>query len=389
MPLKLTARFMGVIMNRILTGGVLAAVAIFSSLSCTDTTSPSALGSNDLSADEARVLAAIQVHLAADTIKVGQTTQATDAEQDRRGRPLYRPVLWSTSNSLIATVTDSGVVTAISTGTVNITATRNAVSGSARLTVVAADSIPADTSPPPVNTSPPPSGSSNEPSGMTQLTLREFNSLNELPHWQDDQPGVIYSDPTAPSAPTVWRAVYPTGFAAGAAGTSAWFFMLSNNVHTVYLSWWFRYSSNWYGQSTGTNKQLYVWTNGDHPTMYVFARGSGSGELTPYATVQGSQVPRSDELLLGPNLVPSARIIRGQWQHFELVLVGNTSGTANGSLDLYLDGVHISSYSNMQFITGDALWGDMNLAPVWGGLGGTVPATQTFDVDHFYMSGKH
>ena len=63
-------------------------------------------------------------------------------------------------------------------------------------------------------------------------------------------------------------------------------------------------------------------------------------------------------------------------------------GTANGSLDLYLDGVHISSYKNMQFIDGDALWGDMNMDPVWGGLGGTVPATQTFDVDHFYMSGK-
>jgi hypothetical protein len=72
----------------------------------------------------------------------------------------------------------------------------------------------------------------------------------------------------------------------------------------------------------------------------------------------------------------------------ELLLVGNTPGTANGSLDMYLDGVHITSYKNMQFIDGDALWGDMNMDPVWGGLGGSVPATQTFDIDHFYMSGK-
>jgi hypothetical protein len=163
---------------------------------------------------------------------------------------------------------------------------------------------------------------------------------------------------------------------------------MPGNQHTVYLSYWFRYSANWYGQSTGTNKQLYVWTNGVKPSMYIFARGDGNGELEPYATVQGSRVPRSDELLLGPNLVPSARIIRGQWQHMELVLVGNTPGTANGSLDLYLDGVHVSSYKNMQFIDGDALWGDMNFDPVWGGLGGSVPATQTFDIDHFYMSGK-
>jgi len=222
---------------------------------------------------------------------------------------------------------------------------------------------------------------------MTEITSREFNALNELPHWQDESPCIIADDPTAPSPTKVFRAQYQTGFVAGSAACDSWLFVPSN-LHTVYVSWWFKYSSNWWGQSTGTNKQLYVWTNGDHPTMYVFAEGSGSGELTPYATVQGSQVPRNSELLLGPNLVPSARIIRGRWHHMELVLVGNTPGTANGSLDLYLDGVHVSSYSGMQFITGDALWGDVNYAPVWGGLGGSVPQTQTFDIDHFYMSGK-
>jgi hypothetical protein len=42
----------------------------------------------------------------------------------------------------------------------------------------------------------------------------------------------------------------------------------------------------------------------------------------------------------------------------------------------------------MQFTDEDAFWYDVNVAPVWGGLGGSVPATQTFDLDHFYMSGK-
>ena len=182
---------------------------------------------------------------------------------------------------------------------------------------------------------------------MTQVTAtREFNAIGEDREWQDESPCIIADDPTAPSPTKVFRAQYQTGFVAGSAACDSWLFV-PNNLHTVYLSWWFKYSSNWWGQSTGTNKQLYVWTNGDHPTMYVFAEGSGSGQLTPYATVQGSQVPRNSELLLGPNLVPSARIIRGRWHHMELVLVGNTPGTANGSLDLYLDGVHVSSYSGM------------------------------------------
>src|SRR5689334_4226201 len=140
-PLKLAARFMGVIMNRILSGGMVTAVAILS-LSCKDSTSPNGLGSDDLTADEGRILAAIQVHFAADTIQVSRATQATVTEQDRRGRPLYRPVVWSSSNTAIATVTDSGVVTGIAPGTVNITATHNSVSGSATLTVAGTGATP-------------------------------------------------------------------------------------------------------------------------------------------------------------------------------------------------------------------------------------------------------
>jgi hypothetical protein len=321
-------------------------------------------------------VASVSVTLTSSSLTPGLTTQATATTRDANNNVLTgRSITWSSSNNALATVSASGLVTAVAVGSVQITATSEGVSGSANLTVV---------SPPP----PPPPGTSNEPAGMTQITLRDFNGFQDVVHWQDENPCQFVDDPTAPSPTKVYRAEYPTGFVAGSGPCNSWLFV-HDTLHTVYLSWWFRYSSNWYGQSTGTNKQLYVWTNGDHPTMYVFARGDGTGELEPYATVQGSQVPRSDELLLGPNLVPSARISRGQWHHFELVLVGNTAGTANGSLDLYLDGVHVSSYSGMQFIAGDALWYDVNFDPVWGGLGGTVPATQTLDIDHFYMSGKH
>jgi hypothetical protein len=325
-------------------------------------------------------VASVSVTLASSTLSVGQTTQGTATTRDSAGNVLTgRAIKWGSTDSTVAIVSDSGRVTALKIGSAQISATSENKTGSAALTV--RDTV----APPPP---PPPPENANEPPGMTKITSREFNAVSDTPHWQDEDPAIFFDDPTAPSPTKVWRAQYPKGFAAGSGACNSWLFM-PDNLHTVYLSWWFRYSTNWYGQSTGTNKQLYVWTNGDHPTMYVFARGVGMGELLPYATVQGSKVPRSDELLLGPNLVPSARIVRGKWQHLELVLVGNTPGTANGSLDLYLDGVHVSSYKNMQFIDGDALWGDMNMDPVWGGLGGTVPETQTFDVDHFYASGKN
>ncbi|HJP86110.1 MAG TPA: Ig-like domain-containing protein, partial [Gemmatimonadaceae bacterium] len=129
-PLKQFARFMGVIMNRRLSGAI-AAISIFTALACSDSTSPNALNADGLTTDESRILAAIQVHLASDTIKVGQTTQATVTEQDRRGRPLHRAVTWSSSDTRVATVTDSGVVTGIAPGIASITAARDSVSGSA------------------------------------------------------------------------------------------------------------------------------------------------------------------------------------------------------------------------------------------------------------------
>jgi hypothetical protein len=132
---------------------------------------------------------------------------------------------------------------------------------------------------------------------------------------------------------------------------------------------------------------LYLWANRATPAVYFDAHGSGIGSLVPGIEAQ-SWVSAPGDGFLGPNLVPSARLNRGQWFHIEVVLVGNTSGARDGSLDWYLDGVHVGSYTGVQFTSGAAQWTQMNLAPVWGGVDGTVPATQTLDVDHFYMSGK-
>src|SRR6478672_10195346 len=125
--LKPTARFMGVVMNRIFTGGAVSAVAIFAALSCSDATAPNGISSDDLSADQYRVLAAIQVHLASDTIKAGQTTQASVTEQDRRGRPISKPVVWSSSDPGIATVDTTGLVRGVKAGNVSIVATNNSI----------------------------------------------------------------------------------------------------------------------------------------------------------------------------------------------------------------------------------------------------------------------
>src|SRR4051812_25396606 len=57
------------------------------------------------------------------------------------------------------------------------------------------------------------------------------------------------------------------------------------------------------------------------------------------------------------NLVPGFRVPLGTWHTVEFVLVGNTAGARDGSIDWYVNGIHVGSYSGIQFTSGAAVWG--------------------------------
>jgi hypothetical protein len=101
------------------------------------------------------------------------------------------------------------------------------------------------------------------------------------------------------------------------------------------------------------------------------------------------QAGQATDGVYDPNLVPGAVVPRGVWFNIEIVLTGNTAGNADGSIDWYVDGVHVGSKSGLIFTTGAARWDRFTVDPVWGGVGATVPATQTLDFDHVYLSGKN
>ena len=86
-------------------------------------------------------VASVTVTLASAGLTTGQTTQATAVTRDASGNVLTgRSITWSTSDSTVARVSTSGLVTAVATGTAQIIATSEGQRGSATLTV----------SPPPV-----------------------------------------------------------------------------------------------------------------------------------------------------------------------------------------------------------------------------------------------
>jgi len=322
-------------------------------------------------------VASVSVSPSSATVTVGGTQQLSAVTRDANNNVLSgRVVTWSSANGGIATVNSTGLVTAVAAGTVQITATSETKTGTSTITVQAPQL------PPP----PPPPGSSNEPTGMTLITQRSFSALQEG-GWDTDAVLSIVQDPTAPKSPSsVLRATFPTGFSGG-----------SSNGHTgvqfsgkrvLYATYWMKYSSNWTGHNTGINKQAYAWvTDGGGYTPFVMeAEGSGTQPLKPRPILQ--RMIKGDGNY-EPNLVPNATIPRGKWFQIEIVLTGNSAGTANGSMDIYLDGVHVTSVGGLQWTTGATAWNIFELYPVWGGIGDTVPATMTADWDHVYLSGKN
>jgi len=303
------------------------------------------------------------------TIKVGESVQLP-----------CEPPKYVSSNTQVATVNQNGVVTAVSPGTANIRAVT-------AITVVTADIIP-DPAPTP---DPIPSGPTNEPSGLALIGERPFNSVDENPLFDDHDNGSLRftTDETAPfSPPNVGQAFYPAGFTSKGIGVGESNISFSGKRY-LYVRWYLKYSSNWYGHDSGNNKNAFIWSNGSNPSLVFENLCQGYGEMVPGFVGQDIVHPLADEIDWRPNIVPSARFIRGQWHQVELYVVGNTSGNADGSIAWWLDGVKIGEVLNLRFNSGATNWTMFKNCSTWGGVGGpNVPADQYLNVDHVYVSGK-
>jgi hypothetical protein len=329
-------------------------------------------------------VASVTVVLADSSLNVGQTAQGIATTRDANNNVLTgRSITWTSSNPSVASVSPSGLVTAIAAGSSQISANSEGKSASAPMTA-------ADTS-----TAPPPG--SVEPAGMTAVTQRPFSTMLEdgwgVYAWSGTTANcAIASDPSAPKSPASIASIkYPAGFPGGGE-PCGWAKEGMPNYRTWYLSFWFQISQNWQGHPTAVNKMLHVNIGGSNHIV-VNLWGSGPGMMQAgillQGIVKGGNFDSGTSANFYPNLGPSGEIVRGRWYHEEVILVGNTSGTANGSVDWWLDGVKVGSRSGIQYVSGNGVFGEkIAWAPTWGGLGSTVSSTMYQFMDHIYVSGK-
>ncbi len=82
-------------------------------------------------------VASVTVTPVSASLEVGQTVQLIAVARDSTGAVVNRPVTWSSSSGLMATVSLAGLVTGHTAGTTTITATSEGQSGTAAITVTA------------------------------------------------------------------------------------------------------------------------------------------------------------------------------------------------------------------------------------------------------------
>src|SRR6266511_2966187 len=93
-------------------------------------------GSSDTASVTVTCVASVTVTPPSAVIPQGQTMQLTATPKDAAGNPLAgRAVTWASSNGAVATVNNSGLVSALAAGSATITATSEGQSGSAGVTV--------------------------------------------------------------------------------------------------------------------------------------------------------------------------------------------------------------------------------------------------------------
>ena len=311
-------------------------------------------------------VASVTVSPASASVAVGQTLQLTATLKDASGVPLSgRVITWASSNTGVATVSGSGLVSGLVVSTATITATSEGQSGTAAITVTAL---------------PPPGTWPNEPAGWTVVTDYDMHALNDG-GWLNVYPQDVVNgkisiavDPAAPfSPPSVWQVMYPIGMASGSAPATVYYDAAYGQE--LYMGFWWKPSNPWQdADASGVSKIAFLFAQGGHGQMYIMMYGIGS----PRRLVVETEFP-GDNRNLYPN-VNNPDPTLGVWHRIEIY-----ARYSGGIVKWWMDGALVGSYTGVTFPS-DAGFSTMEFSPTFGGNGSPKTENDYFWYDHVHIS---
>jgi hypothetical protein len=344
-------------------------------------------------------LASIQVAPASVTVGVGGVVPFVATGTLTDGTTTTVSVAWSVNGG--GTINSAGLFTA------------GSVAGQYKVIARLTGGALADTADVFISATPP--AASNEPSGYAPFAIHR---LSEIPVWGRAVGGVLGSwyaypsgggarlsiktDPSAPVSPdSVIAALFPTGWVGGTAPVNwgGWD-ATDTKYRRVYLSVWIKiqgpdYENHLVGTKAGFigvgmdpnvgNNQLVLHLNNGTGVM-----GAIQSQMQVDFKIQGIPQPNGTvNRIMYQNVNRSPLFTCGTWHHWELVLIVNTMGQADGQLFWWIDGTKVIDYRDVTYITPSTPnpFFFYKFNPTWGGTGGTRTRNDVILIDHVYISG--
>jgi hypothetical protein len=327
--------------------------------------------------------ASVSISPATATVNIGQTQQLTATVRDASGNVLAgRTVAWSSGNTAAATVSGSGLVTAVAAGSATITASSGTASGTAAITV------PTATVPPPT-----PLFSDDWETG----TLAKWNESNSTTQQ------VIRDPASAHGGNYFLRMTYGIN---GMDGQWLDKYFVNSGYSTMYVRYWVRFSTNWVGVTKMVSLRgaplgqptLGVGRAGICPD----GRNSFSANLyMDYATSDGFPTKMytywqdmwadPDGKCWGrygatpstmPYVSPMPAMTKGVWHKIEFTMKMNSSANvADGEQRFWIDGVKYGEWKNIRW--GDPAYVNLQVLQINGS--GNTTQIQTLDMDDLVL----
>jgi hypothetical protein len=227
----------------------------------------------------------------------------------------------------------------------------------------------------------------NEPAGLPLLSDEPFNTLTEngwrtVQRQRTNGSGVVVArDSTAPvSPPGVLQFAYAVGFPGGYS-PAAVFYDPATATRDTYFAFWWKPSAPWQNNSPSSVNKIAFLLTASGATIYIMMFGDNGAY-----TVQVEPEFPDDVRRLAPNAAATP-VVLGAWHRIEWhVRYNTTPALRNGLAEWWLDGVLQGRYTDLQ-MPGDAGFREYQLAPTWGGMGGTKAETDCFWYDHARVGG--